>query len=129
MPSVEFEPHSLLMDCVPTGLEAEPPVAYRSFFSGITEEEVEAGRAQMTWIGRSGEQRNELPITHNFVIGWFVRHVLEAPEWKWMGLNQAHCGLTILRLRSGRPAQLVAHNDLGHLAPEDRTGLSLPQSV
>ncbi|WP_293695242.1 histidine phosphatase family protein [uncultured Agrococcus sp.] len=134
MPSVDFEPHSLLMDCVPTGLEAEPPVAYRSFFSGITEEEVEAGRAQMadaisTWIGRSGEQRNELLITHNFVIGWFVRHVLEAPEWKWMGLNQAHCGLTILRLRSGRPAQLVAHNDLGHLAPEDRTGLSLPQSV
>lgn len=134
MPAIEFEPNSLLMDCIPTGLESEPPAAYRSFFSGVTEAEVEAGRAQMTdavhrWLGTNPEVTNELLITHNFVIGWFVRHVMDAPDWKWMSLNQAHCGLTIIRLRSGRPAQLVAHNDLGHLAPEDRTGLSLPQPV
>ena len=134
MPAIDFEPHSLLMDCIPTGLESEPPAAYKSFFSGINEAVVDAGRAQMAdavnrWLGTSNEGMNELLITHNFVIGWFVRHVLDAPDWKWMSLNQAHCGLTIIRLRSGRPAQLVAHNDLGHLAAEDRTGLSLPQPV
>jgi probable phosphoglycerate mutase len=32
--------------------------------------------------------RCELLVTHNFVIGWFIRHVLAAPWWRWMGLNQ-----------------------------------------
>jgi probable phosphoglycerate mutase len=31
--------------------------------------------------------RHELLITHNFVIGWFVRHVLDAPRWRLIGLN------------------------------------------
>ena len=35
-----------------------------------------------------GEDRYELLITHNFVIGWFVRHVLDAPEWRWIGLGE-----------------------------------------
>jgi hypothetical protein len=37
---------------------------------------------------------------HNFVIGWFVRHVLDAPEWRWMGLNQFNAALTILQIQS-----------------------------
>ena len=62
-------------------------------------------------------------ITHNFVIAWFVREVLGAPEWRWLGLNQANCGLTIIRVRSAKPAVLVTHNDLGHLPVELRTGM------
>lgn len=134
LPDVAFEPHSLLMDCIPTGPESEPPAAYRSFFSGVSDAEAEAGRAQMTdavnrWIRSKTSDSNELLVTHNFVIAWFVRHVLDAPDWKWMGLNTANGGLTIIRLRSGRPAQLVAFNDLGHIDPADRTGLSVPHVV
>ncbi len=134
LPAVEFEPSSLLMDCVPTGLESEPPAAYRSFFTGVTSEEVEAGRAQMAdavdrWIRPASEDANELLVTHNFVIGWFLRHVVDAPEWMWMTLQQANCGMSIVQLRTGRPAQLICHNDLGHLPVEDRTGLVAPQLV
>jgi probable phosphoglycerate mutase len=67
-------------------------------------------------FGVTGEHdRRELLITHNFVIGWFVRHVLDAPEWRWLGLNQANCGITIVRWEDGRPPVLVGFNDTGHL--------------
>lgn len=67
-------------------------------------------------LGAVGSQdRCELLITHNFVIGWFVRHVLDAPVWRWMGLNQANGGLTIVRWDSDRPSTLVSFNDTGHL--------------
>ena len=49
---------------------------------------------------------HELLITHNFVIAWFVREVLDAPDWRWMTINQAHCGLTVLSQRPGRPRSM-----------------------
>ncbi|WP_091650402.1 histidine phosphatase family protein [Micromonospora pallida] len=63
----------------------------------------------------SAEDRYELVVTHNFVIGWFVRHVLDAPTWRWMSLNQENCGLTIVRWDTNRPPALVCFNDIGHL--------------
>jgi broad specificity phosphatase PhoE len=62
------------------------------------------------------EDRYELLITHNFVIGWFVRHVLDAPMWRWIGINQDNCAFTIVQWESGRPPTLVSFNDAGHLA-------------
>ncbi|BFU47417.1 histidine phosphatase family protein [Krasilnikovia sp. MM14-A1004] len=59
--------------------------------------------------------RHELVVTHNFVIGWFVRHVLDAPTWRWIGLNQENCGLTIVQFDADRPPTLVSFNDIGHL--------------
>lgn len=70
---------------------------------------------------------HEVLITHNAVIGWFVREVLEAPEWRWMTVNQAHCGLTVIAQKPGRPWSLLAHNDLGHLPFELRTGM--PEAI
>ena len=64
-------------------------------------------------------------ITHNFAIAWFVRAVLDAPQWRWLTINQAHCGLTVLAQRPGRPWTLVSH-DLSHLPMELRTGLPVP---
>ncbi len=66
---------------------------------------------------------HELLITHNFVIAWFVREALQAPEWRWMTLNQAHCGLTVLAQRHRAPWTVLSHNDLAHLPVELRTGL------
>ncbi|MFI6784555.1 histidine phosphatase family protein [Micromonospora sp. NPDC050276] len=80
------------------------------------DEDAVALRAAVDHFGVTGEQdRNELLITHNFVIGWFVRHVLDAPEWRWIGLNHANCAITIVRWDSDRPPTLVSFNDTGHL--------------
>lgn len=128
MPALSPQPSSLLFDCVPTGLTDETPAVFEPFFGGVTEAELEAGRAQMDdavseFLVRRDGVVHELLITHNPVIGWFVREVLQAPEWRWMTLNQAHCSLTLLAQRPGRPWTLLTHNDMAHLPVELRTGL------
>ena len=128
MPALPPTPSALLFDCVPTGMVEETPAVFEPFFGAVTEEEIEAGRAQMAdavnaFLVRKSGEVHELLVTHNFVIGWFVREVLQAPEWKWMTLNQANCGLTVLAQKQGRPWTLLSHNDLAHLPVEDRTGL------
>jgi probable phosphoglycerate mutase len=131
LPAVSPEPSSLLFDCVPTGMTVETPAAFEPFFGAITDEEIEAGSAQLAdatgeFLARKQGEVHELLITHNFVIAWFVREVLQAPEWRWMTLNQANCGLTVLAQKPGRPWTLVTHNDLAHLPVELRTGLPDP---
>jgi broad specificity phosphatase PhoE len=128
MPSVVAEPSALLMDCIPSGPSPDMPSVFEPFFGGISEEEIQAGEAQMEdavaeWLSPAPGDSHELLITHNFVIAWFVREVFGASGWRWMGINQANCGLTVIRVRSAKPAVLVTHNDLGHLPVELRTGL------
>jgi broad specificity phosphatase PhoE len=132
MPSLESKPSALLMDCVPSGPTPEMPHAFEAFFGSVTQEEIEAGEAQMTdavaeWLTPTQDERHDLLITHNFVIAWFVRETFGAESWRWMGINQANCGLTIIRVRSAKPPVLITHNDLGHLPAELRTGLPTPQ--
>ena len=132
LPSVEPEPSALLFDCVPTGPTEETPAVYEPFFGSVTEAEIEAGHAQMSdaigeFLVRKTGDAHEVLITHNFVIAWFVREVLGAPEWRWMTLNQAHCGLTVIAQKQGRPWSLLTHNDLGHLPFELRTGM--PEAI
>lgn len=128
LPSVDPQPSALLFDCVPTGMTEDTPAAYEPFFGSISDAEIEAGRAQMAdatgeFLRRRHGEVHEVLITHNFVISWFVREVLGAPDWRWMTLNQAHCGLTVIAQKQGRPWSLLSHNDLGHLPMELRTGL------
>jgi broad specificity phosphatase PhoE len=132
LPALEPQPSALLMDCVPSGPEPDLPHVFEPFFGGVTEEEIAAGEAQMAdataeWMTPPREERHDLLITHNFVIGWFVRETFGAAAWRWLGINQANGGLTIIRVRSAKPPVLVTHNDLGHLAPELRTGLPVDQ--
>ena len=130
--SVKSKPSNLLFDCYPSGPTPDMPHAFEPFFGGVTEDQIEAGKAQMTdavaeFLAPARGDRHDLLITHNFVISWFVREVLDAPPWRWLGVNQANCGLTIIRVRSAKPPVLVTHNDLGHLPPELRTGLPIDQ--
>ncbi|MBW1639159.1 MULTISPECIES: histidine phosphatase family protein [Microbacterium] len=134
LPAVTAQPSALLFDCVPTGMTEDTPAAFEPFFGSVTEAEIEAGRAQMgdavsEFLVRKQGDVHEVLITHNFVISWLVREVLEAPEWRWMTLNQAHCGLTVISQKQGRPWSLVAHNDLSHLPFELRTGMPDPLPV
>ncbi len=132
MPALESRPSALLMDCIPSGPTPDMPHAFEPFFGAVTPAEIEAGEAQMAdaiaeFMAPAREDRHDLLITHNFVISWFVREVFDAPAWRWLGLNQANCGLTIIRVRSAKPPVLVTHNDLGHLPVELRTGLPAEQ--
>jgi probable phosphoglycerate mutase len=134
LPSVTPTPTALLFDCVPTGMTPDTPGAFEAFFGSVTEAEIEAGRAQMDdatgeFLRRKPGEVHELLITHNFVIAWFVREVLQAPDWRWLTLNQAHCGLTMLAHKPGRPWTVVSHNDLAHLPFELRTGLPDPLPI
>jgi len=128
MPALQSQPSTLLMDCIPSGPTSDMPHHFESFFGGITDAQIEAGEAQMAdavdeFLTPAREDRHDLLVTHNFVIAWFVREVFGAPRWRWLGLNQANCGLTIIRVRSSKPPVLVTHNDLGHLPVELRTGM------
>jgi len=131
LPALHSESSALLFDCIPSGRAAETPSAYDPFFGSVTDDEIAAGRAQMEdavaeFLQPRRRERHDLLITHNFVIAWFVREVLGAPDWRWVGINQANCGLTVLQQKPGRPWTLVTHNDLGHLPVELRTGLPEP---
>ena len=133
MPALRPEPHALLFDCVPTGFTPDMPTAFEPFFGSVSEARIDAGAAQMADAAleflsfRRG--MHQLLITHNFVIAWFVREVLGAPAWRWVTLNQANCGLTVLAQRAGRPWTVATHNDLAHLPVELRTGLPDPLPV
>lgn len=130
----EAEPNALLMDCIPAGPTADMPSVFEPFYGSISQEQLVAGEAQMAdataeWLAPSRDDRHDLLITHNFVIAWFVREVFGASAWRWLGINQAHCGLTIIRVRTAKPPVLLTHNDLGHLPPALRTGLPEGQPV
>jgi serine/threonine-protein phosphatase PGAM5 len=92
------------------------PDRYLAWLDGVPDDERDedavALQAAVEHFGVvGGNDRRELLITHNFVIGWFVRHVLDAPVWRWIGLNQANCALTIVQWESGRAPTLVSFND------------------
>lgn len=96
------------------------PDRWHAWLAGVPADERDEAAAALqsavAHFGVAGEQdRYELLITHNFVIDWFVRHVLDAPVWRWIGLNQENCAITIVQWDSDRPPTLLAFNDTGHL--------------
>ncbi|WP_327087195.1 histidine phosphatase family protein [Nonomuraea sp. NBC_01738] len=75
-----------------------------------------AAEAMRTFTGPVMEgTRHELVVTHNFLIGWLVRATLDAPKWRWLGLNHDNAALTVIRYAPDRPPALACYNDTGHL--------------
>ena len=69
--------------------------------------------------------RTELIITHSQIVTWFVRAAMDAPPARWLGINAANTGLTVIRYREGWPPTLVMFNDQSHLPVSLRwTGFS-----
>ncbi|MEU4211791.1 histidine phosphatase family protein [Streptomyces sp. NPDC026206] len=69
---------------------------------------------------QGNEPRHELVVTHNFLIGWFVRAAQDAPKWRWLGLNHCNAALTVIRYAPGRPSSVLFYNDMRHLPEELR---------
>jgi serine/threonine-protein phosphatase PGAM5 len=123
LPGVPVEGSDLLQDRTPIPVgeaAAAVPERYRAFLDAVPADERDEGAlalsaavAELTTVGSA--DRAELLVTHTFVIGWFVRHVMDAPDWRWLGLNHAHCGLTTIAVAGDRPPMLLGYNDVGHL--------------
>ncbi|MEI5102728.1 histidine phosphatase family protein [Streptomyces sp. PmtG] len=101
--------------------------AWLSFLGQFTAEEREQGAglaaaapADFTGAVVGDEPRHALVVTHNFVAGWLVRAALDAPKWRWLGINHAHAALTVIRYAPGRPPAVLLFNDTGHLPAELR---------
>lgn len=128
LPGVSAESSELLTDLTPLpspGQLSEIPPRLRSFFDRVPADEGDPGGERLDaafgQLATAGAQdRCELLVTHNFVIGWFVRRALDAPQWRWMGLNQFNCALTIIQISQDLPPMLISFNDLGHLPVELR---------
>ncbi|MGI5524266.1 histidine phosphatase family protein [Micromonospora sp. CA-259024] len=119
-------------DTDPVGL----PPAYAEFLARFSAaERVDGPRVTADAVGRfagpvseaasGAEPVRELIVTHTFLIAWLVRHALDAPERRWLGLNLHNAGLTVIRYSPAGPPSLVAVNDVAHLPPELR-GTGLP---
>jgi serine/threonine-protein phosphatase PGAM5 len=99
---------------------AQYPERWHAWLDTVPEDERDEDAAALTkavdHLGATGpDDRHELLVTHNFVIGWFVRHLLDAPVWRWIGLNHDNCALTVARWDPDRPPTLLSYNDTGHL--------------
>ncbi|WDZ84223.1 histidine phosphatase family protein [Micromonospora cathayae] len=123
LPGVPVRPCDLLTDHVPPVPDRSAlPEVYARFLDGLPAEDAARGASlSAAAIDRyavpavDDTDVHELIVTHNFVIGWFVRHALEAPVGRWLGLNQANAALTTICYRRDRPPTLVRFNELGHL--------------
>ncbi|MFC9948287.1 histidine phosphatase family protein [Streptomyces pratensis] len=89
-----------------------------------------AGAAEARFTGpvEGDEPRHELVVTHAFLAAWLVRDALDAPAWRWLGLNHANAALTVIRYSPGRPASLLMFNDMGHL-PADLRWTGFPPEL
>jgi serine/threonine-protein phosphatase PGAM5 len=84
------------------------PSQWHAWLDRVPSDERDEGAAGLPaaveHFGVTGDSnRHELLITHNFVIGWFVRHALDAPVWRGIGLNQANCAITVVKWDSDQP--------------------------
>jgi probable phosphoglycerate mutase len=103
----------------PVGVDRLPD-RFAQFAAGLTATERDRGprlaeRAFERFAVAPDADVIELVVSHNFTIGGFVCHALGAPMWRWMTLNQANCGITVIRYRADVPPALECFNDTGHL--------------
>ncbi|MCC2334946.1 histidine phosphatase family protein [Cellulomonas wangsupingiae] len=129
LPGVPVAAADELVDHVPhVPAPAQTPPPWRGFFDGYDEAEARAGRALADALtarfgsgpGPGGPDTHEVLVTHAYQIAWLVRHALDAPEARWLGLDSANAALTVLELRPGLPPTLVMFNDMSHLPADLR---------
>jgi serine/threonine-protein phosphatase PGAM5 len=130
LPGVPLAESAVVGDYIPADLDpAVLPPSHARLVNGYTIAERNEGAALARaaieqFAGPPGEgpadDVHDLIVTHNFLIGWFIAHALHAPDWRWIGLNQQNCALTVILYRRGLPPALVSFNDAAHLPDQLR---------
>lgn len=113
-----------LIDHVPH-VPADPPREWAPFFDGYGPEEAAESRrlstALTTRFARPAEtETHEVLITHAYPVAWLIRHALDAPEVRWLGLNCGNASLTTIEYRDTTPPTVLLYNDMGHLPTDLR---------
>jgi len=133
LPNVPVAESAELVDHVPyVPSAAEMPQSWAGFFDGYDEAEAASGSrsaealiARFVTVPEAGEPDTyEVLVTHAYPIAWLVRDALEAPPVRWLSLDSANTGLTMIEYRTGLAPTLVMFNDMSHLPADLRwTGI------
>ncbi|NIH86755.1 histidine phosphatase family protein [Amycolatopsis granulosa] len=124
LPGVPVREAAELVDHVPY-VPAEPPPAWAGFFDGYDPAEAASGarlaEALIARFARPAEtETHEVLVTHAYQVAWLVRHALDAPLVRWLGLSCGNTALTAIEYRDGVTPAVLLFNDMGHLPPELR---------
>lgn len=65
---------------------------------------------------------------HALGVAWLVRHALDAPPARWLGLDSANTALTLIEYRPGLPPGMTMFNDMSHL-PVDLRWTGFPHTA
>jgi serine/threonine-protein phosphatase PGAM5 len=139
LPDVPVTEAAELVDHVPyVPGPAETPPSWAGFFDGYDDAEAASGHklaeslvarfAQAPDANGTRPDTHEVLITHAYPIAWLVRHALDAPPSRWLGLNSANTALTVIEYRTALPPTIVMFNDMSHLPPDLRWS-GFPESV
>ncbi|MFC4013251.1 histidine phosphatase family protein [Nonomuraea purpurea] len=133
LPDVPVTEAAELIDHVPyVPGAAEMPPSWAGFFDGYDAAEAASGQKQAealvarfakvpdTTADGTRPDTREVLVTHSYPIAWLVRHALDAPPVRWLGLNSANTALTVIEYRDGLPPTIVMFNDMSHLPPDLR---------
>src|SRR5690349_264469 len=125
LPGVAVREAAELVDHVPH-VPDEIPAAWAGFFDGYDAEEAVAGaRVASALVERFARpadvETHEVLVTHAYPVAWLVRHALDAPPARWLGLDCGNTALTALEYRTGLTPALLLYNDMSHLPAELRS--------
>jgi broad specificity phosphatase PhoE len=138
LPNTPVSEAAELIDHVPyVPTPAETPPSWAGFFDGYDDAEAASGHqlaealvarfAKVPGATAEGDA-HEVLITHAYPIAWLVRHALDAPPSRWLGLNSANTALTVIEYRDALPPTVVMFNDMSHL-PADLRWTGFPEGV
>ncbi|WP_106398409.1 histidine phosphatase family protein [Actinocorallia populi] len=97
-----------------------PPARAGSFDGHDTETRGHADALTGRFACPAATETHEILVTHACQVAWLVRHALDAPPERWLGLDCGNAALTTIEYRDGVPPTLLLYNDMGHLPPELR---------
>ena len=111
----------------PDDVDAEHRAGVMAFLADVSAEEAARGAELAAEAIRllagpkqGGDESHHLVVSHAFTIGWLVRDACAAPPWRWLGLDNGHAALTVLRYSTERPPTVAVFNDMSHLPDELR---------
>ncbi len=119
----DYVPHLPSQDEV----DAEHRAGVMAFLADVSSEEAARGAKLaaeavrlLTGPENAEDDSHHLVVTHAFTVGWLVRHACAAPPWRWLGLDNGHAALTVIRYFPDRPPSVVVFNDMSHLPEQLR---------
>jgi len=126
LPGVPVSASDLAGDYLPSDPDpAALPPSYARFVASFPASErtegpqrAAAALERFTRPGGPDGDEYELVVTHNFLAGWLVSQAMAGPPWRWLGVNQMNCAISVIAYAAGLPASLLTFNDAGHLSPD-----------